>query len=358
MAAVLDIAKIEDRIDRAAAGAVAVADDLGGVRFQNMLEVMEFAKLMAVSDKAVPPHLRGNVGTCLAVAIQAMEWHMSPFSVANKSYVVSDRIAYEAQLIHAVIEQRAPIKGRLRHRYEGEGDNRVCIVSGTPKGETEALEWCSPPIGKITPKNSPLWKTKPDLQLYYNTSRDWCRVYFPDVILGIYARDELDDDRGEAVKDVTPKPRLADRLKGGAGQSGFSTAHVHAQIGEVIEDAEVEEPQGSPQAPESPEPVNDTPELADAAQQPSMLPETAGVTDDERATLRSYAEHLQASLPAAKKMADLAAAGRAFWKDRPRPADDTPAGEMLQQVYALVGRQFDGTVDASAVADILDGILS
>jgi hypothetical protein len=73
-----------------------VSDALGGLRFQNMVEVMEFAKCMASPSTAVPKHLRGNPGMCLAVCVQALEWRFSPFAVANKSYVVNDRIGYES----------------------------------------------------------------------------------------------------------------------------------------------------------------------------------------------------------------------------------------------------------------------
>lgn len=169
---------------------------------------MELAKLMAVSQHAVPPHCRNQAGLCLGLAIQAIEWRMSPFAVASKSYVVNDRIGYESQLIHAVIEQRAPITSRLRHKFIGTGDKRQCVVWATAKGETEPLEYTSPEFGKITPKNSPLWKTKPDLQLFYNASRDWARMYFPDVIMGVYADDELDS---------IPGSQAVDRPKGIAG---------------------------------------------------------------------------------------------------------------------------------------------
>lgn len=231
-----DIARIEDRIDRVAASALEVSDALGGLRFQNMVEVMEFAKCMAVADTAVPKHLRGNPGMCLAVTIQALEWRFSPFAVANKSYVVNDRIGYESQLVHAVIEQRAPIRGRLQHKYEGEGDERKCTVWATLRETGETLEYTSPAFGKIQPKNSPLWKTKPDLQLYYNTSRDFCRAYFPDVLLGVYSQDELRDHVGpDNAKDVT-KPDVASRLKGGKGR-GFSHQHVERETrGGVIEE--------------------------------------------------------------------------------------------------------------------------
>jgi hypothetical protein len=109
----LDVAKIEEKIDRVAAGAMTISDEIGGIKFEHMSEVMEFAKLMSIAGSAVPAHCRGEPGVCLAICIQALEWRMSPFAVANKSYVVENRgdkrIAYESQLIHAVIEARAPL---------------------------------------------------------------------------------------------------------------------------------------------------------------------------------------------------------------------------------------------------------
>ncbi len=198
---------IEQRLDKSAAGAIAMSRDQGGLRFANMLELMEFAKLMSIAGQAVPAHLRNNPGMCLAVCIQAAEWRMSPFAVANKSYVVGDRLAWESQLVHAVIEQRAPIVGRIRHHYEGAGDERRCVVSARIDGDSTPLEYRSPPISKITPKNSPLWKTKPDLQLYYNAVRDFIRAYFPDVLLGVYSEDELVT---VDVKPSEPVPSLDD----------------------------------------------------------------------------------------------------------------------------------------------------
>lgn len=185
---------IERKIDRPTTNSMSVAGrDLGVVKFSNMGELMEFAKMMSIAGTAVPPHLRNNPGACLAICIQAVEWRMSPFAVAGKSYVVNDRVGWESQLVHAVIEQRAPITSRIRHSFAGEGNNRTCKVWATLHGESEPLELTSPPFGTIQPKNSPLWKSKPDVQLYYSTVRDFCRVYFPDVLLGVYSEDELVD---------------------------------------------------------------------------------------------------------------------------------------------------------------------
>lgn len=170
------------------------------MQFANMTDIMEFAKIMSVSQVAVPKHLRENPGACLAVVIQASEWQMSPFAVANKSYSVNDRLAYESQLVSAVILRRAPIKSRFRYEFKGEGDKRVCTVSVTTTDGDE-ITHSSPMFGLINPKNSPLWKSDPDQQLGYHTARSMCRRHFPDVLLGVYTMDEM--------QDAPPAPRQA-----------------------------------------------------------------------------------------------------------------------------------------------------
>lgn len=220
------IEKIEGRIDRALAESMTVDAKGGGMMFRSAVEVMEFSKLMAIGGVSVPAHCRGNVGVCLAISIQAIEWRMSPFAVANKSYVVNDRLCFESQLVHAVIEQRAPLTKRLRHSFAGEGGKLTCTVVGYVRGEEEPMEYTSPPLEQIVPKNSPLWKTKPALQLYYNTLRDWARMYFPDVIMGVYTDDEIETHGPQAAPadGAAAKPSLTDRIKARSGSTTATTS--------------------------------------------------------------------------------------------------------------------------------------
>jgi hypothetical protein len=206
--------KIAARIDQSSVRDIAVSSPKGGLSFDNASQAMDFARMMAVSSVAVPKHLRGNPGACLAVVIQAIEWRLSPYAVANKSYSVNDRLAFESQLIQAVILQRAPIKGRFKVHYSGDGDARVCHVSAELK-DGELVDYTSPPFGAILPKNSPLWKNDPDQQFYYYSARALCRRHFPDVLLGIYARDELEDEPRigpDRARDVTPAKSIGEKL--------------------------------------------------------------------------------------------------------------------------------------------------
>lgn len=165
---------------------------------RNFGEVMQFAQAMAIAGTAIPKHLRNNEGACMAVVMQALEWNMSPFAVANKSYSVNDRIAYEAQLFAAVVNTRSGIKGRLKYKFEGSGASLRCTVTGILDGE-EAT-YTSPKFSDITPKNSPLWKSDPEQQLGYYCARAWARRHVPEVVLGVYDREEVAD-----FEDITPE---------------------------------------------------------------------------------------------------------------------------------------------------------
>lgn len=207
-----------------------LSSDGGGIVFKTVSEARDVAYLMAGSDKAVRKHLRNNPGACFGIVIQAVEWGMSPYAVANKSYEVNDQLAYESQLIQAVILRRAPLKGRIKYHFEGEGNDRVCIASAvTLDGET--VEYRSPAFGKITPKNSPLWKNDPDQQQSYYSGRALCRRHFPDVLMGIYDVDEIDG----TARDVTPPSGsgLASRLQNTGG--GFDASSVQGALGEAQE---------------------------------------------------------------------------------------------------------------------------
>jgi hypothetical protein len=234
--------RIESRIDRATTQELAVSSAAGGLAFRDMAQVMEFAKILAISDVAVPKHLRGRPGACLAVAMQAIEWRMSPYAVANKSYSVNDRLAYEAQLIAAVVLERSPIVEEPDYFFEGEGEGLRCTVSIKMRsGKT--LTYTSPPVGKIPVKNSPLWKGDPQQQLGYYSIRAWARRHQPNVILGVYAKEEIEESADRLPRDVTP-PRppsnLASRLDALAKpkEEPVEAAVVAEVVAEILSDAD------------------------------------------------------------------------------------------------------------------------
>jgi hypothetical protein len=248
----IDTTDIEKRAELTRAQAIEIGTTIGGIRIANPSDIEIMSVRLARGELAVPPHCRNSPGTCFALVVQALEWKMPIMSVLNKSYVANNRIAFESQLIHAVIERNAPLKGRLRHQIIGEGDERRCKVWATFKGEKSPHEYTSETLGILREargrnpdkgnavKGSPLWEAQPEVQLFYSASRTWARMFAPDVILGAYTPDDpwYSD---EGMKDVTPQlnglaQRLKDARKAAVEERGFDVDHVAKVIeGDAME---------------------------------------------------------------------------------------------------------------------------
>lgn len=164
---------------------------------RDMMQVIEFSKMMA-GGRFVPPHLRGMPGDCMAVILQAMRWRADPFAVASKTYFVNDRMAYEAQMVNAVLNTSSVLSGRLQITWQGKINTPdfQCTVRGRIKGDDEVHELLQE-FGTIKTKNSPLWQSSPRIQIGYYTSRGWGRLFTPEVMLGIYTPDEIEDGMGD-----------------------------------------------------------------------------------------------------------------------------------------------------------------
>lgn len=158
-----------------------------------MDSLMRVADMMASGKSTVPAHLQKNPADCMAVVMQAMQWGMNPFAVAQKTHLVNGTLGYEAQLVNAVVQQSNAIDGRFHYEYKGTSPSMECRVGAQIKGEADITwgNWLSE--AKVTTKNSPLWKVNPAQQLGYLQVKNWARLFCPGAILGVYTPDELQD---------------------------------------------------------------------------------------------------------------------------------------------------------------------
>lgn len=166
----------------------------------------------------LPAHLQGKPADCMAVALQAASWGMSPFVVAQKTHLVNGTLGYEAQLVNAVISSSRAIVGRFHYKTIGDWSKWQLGNKGTESGlgvqvgavlagESE-ITWDDVLyIENITTRNSPLWKTRPLQQIKYLGVKYWARLYAPEVILGVYTPDELaqPETAPQPEKDITPQ---------------------------------------------------------------------------------------------------------------------------------------------------------
>lgn len=203
------------------------------------------ASVMASSKFAVPKHLQGNTGDCLAIIMQSAQWQMDPFAVAQKTHQINGVLGYEAQLVNAVITNRAPITGRLNFEWYGDWAkingkedkswDKGIKVWATLKGETSPRE-IDISMGQVgSVRNSPLWVSDPRQQLAYLAIKRWSRLYTPDVILGVYTPDEI-AEREEL--DVTPVQSTVKKHQGASGLKAQMAEREQSQ--ETVIDMEPE----------------------------------------------------------------------------------------------------------------------
>lgn len=164
---------------------------------ENMARATALAKTMASSKVTVPKHLQGNEGDCLAIIIQASNWGMNPFSVAQKTHLVNGVLGYEAQLVNAAVTTSNAISSPFSYEYKdevgsGASTSVSCRVGAVLRGQSEITwgEWLS--SNSVTTKNSLLWKTNVKQQMGYLQVKNWSRLYTPSAILGVYTPDEIE----------------------------------------------------------------------------------------------------------------------------------------------------------------------
>lgn len=199
--------------------------------YQAMEQMSRLADMMANGRATVPQHLQGSPADCMAVIMQAAQWRMNPFAVAQKTHVVSGTLGYEAQLVNAVVCSSTKVKDSFHYEWFGDwtkvignfatrknqngkeyqvpawtaADEKGLGIRAwaTLKGESEprVIELL---LSQAQVRNSTLWASDPKQQLAYLAVKRWARLYAPDVILGVYSSDEL-QDQPVSEREVNPR---------------------------------------------------------------------------------------------------------------------------------------------------------
>lgn len=198
-----------------------------------MDRMMNAAKMMASAKVTIPKHLQNNQGDCMAVIMQAAQWKMNPFAVAQKTHLSqSGALGYEAQLINAVIVGGGSVKGQPEFEFIGDWSKILgkivektgnsggkyyvrgwqdkdeeglgVKVIATLRGEIEPRE-ITVMLTQCYPRFSTQWATDPQQQITYLAVRKFSRRYCPGAILGAYDIEELEGIPAE--KEINPQPK-------------------------------------------------------------------------------------------------------------------------------------------------------
>lgn len=220
-----------------------------------MANIERMANMLSNGLVSTPEHLRDKPADCFAICLQAMQWGMNPFAVAQKTHLVKGTLGYEAQLVNAVIVNSGVIKGRFSYEFFGpwekvigktraiqtEKDGKksyyrvpdwtpadesgcgITVSAVLPSGEVKERKLM---LSQVQTRNSTLWAEDPQQQMAYVGVKRWSRLYTPDVIMGVYTVDELeerdlnplDDDAKDSMQKAKEKAEAARQAARTAGK--------------------------------------------------------------------------------------------------------------------------------------------
>lgn len=171
--------------------------------FANYLDTARFnqawrnAVSFSRAGEMVPKHFQGNPDACMVAIQMAFRLGIDPLMALQKTYVVSGKPGLESSLVIALLNRSKALHGRLKWRFDGEGDKMRCTAYAIDAETGEQLElsidWKTVVAEGWYGKPGSKWKTMPEQMFRYRTAAWFARAYFPEVLMGLHTVDELRD---------------------------------------------------------------------------------------------------------------------------------------------------------------------
>lgn len=152
------------------------------------------AKALAGSS-LVPADYQNNVQNAMIAVEMAVRLNTSPIMVMQNLYVVNGRPAWSSQYIIAMINGSRKYRTELQFELEGKGDSLSCYAwaedhSGRRVAGPKITMQMAKAEGWVDRKGSK-WRTMPEVMIRYRAASFFGRMYCPEMIMGIYSRDEV-----------------------------------------------------------------------------------------------------------------------------------------------------------------------
>jgi hypothetical protein len=187
------------------------------------VHVQRVAKAYAASA-LVPDEYRNKLPDCAIVVALAWRHKADPLAFFQHVHVIHGRPGMDAQLAIALANNSGKIKGVITHEFERDAQGRIvaCTASAVLaetgeviRGSTitlamaEAEGWAR--VHKDGSKSK--WLTMPDHMFRFRSSAWLLREYLPEVLLGMYTTDELEDSDEPAVPAPATLTTLRERIR-------------------------------------------------------------------------------------------------------------------------------------------------
>jgi hypothetical protein len=189
-------------------------------RFEHLWRVAtSFSK-----SSLVPDAFKRQPDNCFIACQLALRLRVDPFALMQNTYIVHGKPGFESKLVIGLLNTSSKTIGPVRYRFSGEGDAYGCeavVIDAFTEEELVGpkVDWqLVKAEGWNKPKKSEpsKWATMPELMFRYRAAMFLARAHYPEVLLGIQTREEVEEQAIDAEIVAAPQDldALTDKLEG------------------------------------------------------------------------------------------------------------------------------------------------
>lgn len=164
----------------------------------NFIMAMQMAKALA-SSTIVPQTFQKNEANCLIAIEQAQRLRVSPMMVMQNLHVIQGRPSWSSKFLIAAINNSGKFDMELQFEETQNKDGKPfsCTAWTTKNGRKVNGMTVDMDMAKEEgwlSKNGSKWKTMPQLMLRYRAASFFSSLNCPELTMGLYTREEMQDD--------------------------------------------------------------------------------------------------------------------------------------------------------------------
>lgn len=163
----------------------------------NFIMAMQMAKALAEST-IVPQIYQKNPSNCLIAIEQAQRLKMSPMMIMQNLFVIQGRPAWSSKFLIAMINGSGKYDTELQFEESRDKDGKPFSCTAWSVKDGRKIEGMTVDMDMAKAegwlgKNGSKWKTMPQLMLRYRAASFFSSLNCPELTLGIYTREEIQD---------------------------------------------------------------------------------------------------------------------------------------------------------------------
>ncbi len=175
--------------------------------------LQQLARIFAGSS-VVPKQFQRNEPNCIIALDIAGRLGLSPMAVFQNLYIIQDKPAWSAPFMISLFNHVASDRFEpLEFRFSGNPGtpDRTCVAFARRKDNGSIVE--GPMVSRKTATDAkwgPLWNSMPELMLRYRAAAFFIRTNCPEILFGLYTREEALDivaaEKTKTTNHATTRP--------------------------------------------------------------------------------------------------------------------------------------------------------